>query len=42
MEFCDDLERQDVGGGMEAHEGGDKFILIADSRCCPAETNTTS
>ena len=29
------------GGGREVPEGGDIRILMADSRCCMAETNTT-
>ena len=28
-------------GGREAQEEGDIYILIADSCCCIAETNTT-
>ena len=28
-------------GGKEVQEGGDIFILIFDSHCCMAETNTT-
>ena len=28
-------------GGEEAQEGGDTCILMADLRCCTAETNTT-
>ena len=28
-------------GGREAQEIGDIFILMADSHCCTAETNTT-
>ena len=28
-------------GGKETQEGGDIRTLIADSRCCTAETNTT-
>ena len=27
--------------GREAHGGGDRCILMADARCCTAETNTT-
>ena len=34
------LERRD-GMGREVQEGGDVCILMADSRCCTAETNTT-
>ena len=37
--ICDDLEGWNVGGGGEA-QGGDIYILIADSLCCTAETNT--
>ena len=29
-----------VGGGREVQKGGDIFILMADSCCCMAETNT--
>ena len=29
------------GGGREIQEGGDIYILMADSHCCMAETNTT-
>ena len=29
------------GGGREVQERGDIYILMADSRCCMAETNTT-
>ena len=29
------------GGGWEAQEGGDIHTLIADTRCCTAEINTT-
>ena len=29
------------GGGREVKEGGDICILITDSCCCTAETNTT-
>ena len=40
--LCGDLEGWDGGmGRREAEEGGDICILIADSRCCIAETNTT-
>ena len=39
--LCDDLEGWDGVGFREAQEGGDVFILLADSRCCIAETNTT-
>ena len=30
-----------VKDGREIQEGGDISILMADSRCCMAETNTT-
>ena len=30
-----------VGSGREAQEGGDICIIMADSSCCMAETNTT-
>ena len=40
--LCDNLEGWDgVGGGREVQEGGDISILMADSHCCTAETNTT-
>ena len=40
--LCDNLEGWDgVGGGREVQEGGDISILVADSHCCMAETNTT-
>ena len=29
-----------VGGGREVQKGGNIFILMADSCCCMAETNT--
>ena len=32
----------DGGGGREAQERGDICIIIPDSRCCMAETNTAS
>ena len=35
----DDLRGQ--AGGKEAQERGDICILIVESRCCAAETNTT-
>ena len=39
--LCDGLEGWGgVGGGREAHEGGDICIHMADSQCCTAETNT--
>ena len=37
----DALEGWDGGGGREAQKEGDICILIADSCCCTAETNTT-
>ena len=38
----DNLEGWDgMGGGREVQEGGDICILMADSYCCTAETNTT-
>ena len=41
--LCDNLEGWEGGwvGGREAHEVGDICILMADSCCCRAETNTT-
>ena len=40
--LCDDIEGWDgVEGGMEVQEGGDLTILMADSCCCMAKTNTT-
>ena len=40
--LCDNLEGWDgVGGGREVQEGGGIYILMADSHCCMAETNTT-
>ena len=37
----DNLEGLDgVGGGRQVQEGGGICILIADSHCCRAETNT--
>ena len=40
--LCEDLERWDgVIGGSEVQEGGNVCILMADSRCCMAETNIT-
>ena len=40
--FCDSLEGWDgMGGGREVQEGGDVYILMADSYWCMAETNTT-
>ena len=40
LELCDDLEKWDGGVEGEAQEGGDTCIIIADSHCCIAETNT--
>ena len=40
-QLCDDLEGWGGGCGMEEQEGGDMCILMADSCCCTAETNTT-
>ena len=37
---CDDLERWDGGYRREAQVGGNIYILIVDSCCCTAETNT--
>ena len=40
--LCDNLEGWDgVSGGKEVQEGGNIGILLADSCCCVAETNTT-
>ena len=36
-----DLEGWDGGGEREVQEGVDTCTLIAGSRCCTAETNTT-
>ena len=39
--LCDNLEEWDgVGGGREVREGGGMCVLMADSHCCMAETNT--
>ena len=39
--LCDDLEGWGgVGGGREVQEREDICILMADSCCCMAETNT--
>ena len=35
--LCDDLDEWDEG----LEEGGDIYILIADSLCCITEANTT-
>ena len=37
----DDLEGGDDRGWGEAQDGEDICILLADSCCCTAETNTT-
>ena len=38
---CDNLEGWDgVGAGREAQEGGGICILMVDSCCCMAESNT--
>ena len=37
--LCDDLEGW--GEGRKVNKGGDICLLIADSRYCTAETNTT-
>ena len=40
--LCDSLEWWDgVGGGREFQEGRNTCILMVDSCCCMAETNTT-
>ena len=40
--LCDDLKGWDGGwGGREASGGAYICILLADSHCCTAETNTT-
>ena len=33
-----DLEGWDGGKGREAQNGGDRYIIMIDSRCCMAET----
>ena len=33
--------RDDLGGGREVQEGGDKCMLIAESSCYTAEANTS-
>ena len=38
--LSDDLEGWDTVGGREGSEGGGICILMADSRCFTAETNT--
>ena len=30
-----------IGGGREAQEGGDAYIITTELHCCTAETNTT-
>ena len=43
--LCDDLKGQDGDKGLsgrEVQEGEDLCILMADSCCCLAETNTMS
>ena len=41
MVFCDNLQGWDaVAGGSKFQEGGDICVLMADSHCCTAETNT--
>ena len=39
--LCDNLEGLNAESGTEVKEGGDIRILMADSRCCTAETSTT-
>ena len=39
--LCDDLEGWDGAGKREAEEQGNICIIMADSPCCKAETNTT-
>ena len=37
---CDSLESWDgEGGGREVQEGGDRYIPMADSCCCVAESH---
>jgi len=31
----------EMGGGREAQEGEDIYIVMTDSHCCTAKTNTT-
>ena len=39
--LCDNPEGWDgVGSGSEVQEGGGICLLLADSQCCWAETNT--
>ena len=40
MALCDDLEGE-MGGGEGAREGGNVSIIMADLRCCMAETSTS-
>ena len=38
----DNLEEWDgLWGGKEIQEGGDIYIIMADSHCCMAKTNRT-
>ena len=39
--LCEDLEGCGGRCGREEQEGGETCILMADSCCCTAETNTT-
>ena len=39
--LCDERWEGEYGGEREAQEEGDICILIAESCCCTAETNTT-
>ena len=39
--LCDNLGDELGRGRREAQEGGDICLLMADSHCCMAETNTT-
>ena len=42
QQLCINLEGwHGEGDGKEVQEGGDISILVADSHCCMAETNTT-
>ena len=39
--LCDDLGGQGGdGGGREAQKGGNTCIVMTNSQCCSAETNT--
>ena len=38
--LCDDPKGGMGGGGREAQEEGDICMLMADSHCCTAETNS--